>query len=132
MKTYCAIIDFQKAFDNVWREGLWFKLMSINVSGKFLNVIKNMYEEIKSYISFNGQQSAFFACKNKSVVSSILSAKFVSNFDVKDYCVLFLDAHTPLEMSLNAVCEEMSAKDNPKVLKLRLGRKQKSSYILKI
>ena len=46
--------------------------------------------------------------------------------------VLFLDAHSPLEMSLNAVCEEMSAKDNPKVLKLRLGRKQKSSYILKI
>ena len=66
MKTYCAFINFQKAVDNVWRVGSWSKLMSINVSGKKLNVIKNMYDDIKSCIYFNGQQSAFFACKNGS------------------------------------------------------------------
>ena len=60
MKTYCAFIDFQKAFDNIWRVGLWSKLMNINVSGKILNVIKNMYGDIKSCISFNGKQSVFY------------------------------------------------------------------------
>ena len=28
LKLYCAFIDFTKAFDNVWRVGLWGKLLS--------------------------------------------------------------------------------------------------------
>ena len=26
-KIYCAFIDFEKAFDKIWREGLWYKLL---------------------------------------------------------------------------------------------------------
>ena len=40
MKLYCAFIDFQKAFDSVWRVGLWHKLINSNVTGKILTVIK--------------------------------------------------------------------------------------------
>lgn len=64
LKLYCAFIDFQKAFDSVWRVGLWSKLLNANVTGKILNVIKNMYADIKSCISFNGKQSEFFDCRN--------------------------------------------------------------------
>ena len=64
LKTYCAFIDFQKAFDSVWRVGLWSKLLSINITGKIFNIIKNMYKDIKSCVSYNGETSAFFACKN--------------------------------------------------------------------
>jgi len=39
-KLFCAFIDFQKAFDSVWRSALWSKLISYNVSGKLFNVIK--------------------------------------------------------------------------------------------
>ena len=32
LKLFCAFIDFTKAFDNVWRVGLWEKLLSYNIS----------------------------------------------------------------------------------------------------
>ena len=51
LKTFYAFIDFQKAFDSVWRVGLWSKLLSINITGKIFNIIKNMYKDIKSCVS---------------------------------------------------------------------------------
>ena len=40
---YCCFVDFSRAFDSVWRDGLFYKLLKLDVSGKFYNVIKNMY-----------------------------------------------------------------------------------------
>ena len=56
--------------------------------------------------------------KDKSEVDYIIisSVKFVSNFEDKVYCVLFSDA---LEMSMNAICKEMPAKDTPKSTKVK-------------
>lgn len=63
MKLYSCFIDFTKAFDNVWRIGLWQKLMKHGIKGKVLNVIKNMYAEIKSCILLNGDTSGYFKCE---------------------------------------------------------------------
>ena len=35
MKSFCCFIDFQKAFDSVWRAGLWAKMWNYNVHGNF-------------------------------------------------------------------------------------------------
>ena len=35
---YCAFIDFEKAFDSVWRIGLWQKLLSSNINGKCFRI----------------------------------------------------------------------------------------------
>ena len=64
MKLYRAFIDFQKAFDSVWRVGLWHKLIKSNVAGKILTIIKNLYANIKSCNSFNNKSSDFLECKN--------------------------------------------------------------------
>jgi hypothetical protein len=41
-KLFCAFIDFEKAFDTVWRDGLWYKLLMCNIKGKMYNTrIKN-------------------------------------------------------------------------------------------
>ena len=60
MKLFCSFIDFSKAFDSVWRIGLWVKLLSNNTNGKIFRVIYNMHKKLKSYVSFNGEQSSFF------------------------------------------------------------------------
>jgi hypothetical protein len=41
------LIDFEKAFDKIWRGGLWYKLLINNINGKMLNVIQNIYRDIK-------------------------------------------------------------------------------------
>ena len=61
---YCAFIDFEKAFDTVWRLGLWNKLISNNINGKCFNVIVNMYRGIKSRIVKNNTFSDYFYCNS--------------------------------------------------------------------
>jgi hypothetical protein len=46
-KLYCAFIDFAKAFDTIWRKGLWHKLFGNEINGKMYKVIFNMYSGIK-------------------------------------------------------------------------------------
>lgn len=61
LKLLCSFIDFSKAFDSVWREGLWSKLLANNIKGKIFRIVYNMYQGIiKSCVSFNGNQSEFF------------------------------------------------------------------------
>ena len=59
-KLFAAFIDFSQAFDKVWRAGLWHKLLQNQVNGKFLNVILNMYDNIKSCVKHNGSFSPSF------------------------------------------------------------------------
>ena len=58
-KLFCAYIDFQKAFDSVWRIGLWMKLLGNSINGKCFKIIYNLYQNIKSGIKYSGKQSAF-------------------------------------------------------------------------
>ena len=62
-KLFCYFIDFTKAFDNVWRIGLWQELIKHGIQDKILNVIKSMYAEIKSCILLNGSSSDYFYCE---------------------------------------------------------------------
>jgi hypothetical protein len=39
VKLFCAIIDFAAAFDTVWRDGLWNKLLINQINGKMYNII---------------------------------------------------------------------------------------------
>ena len=60
-KLFCSFIDFSKAFDSVWRVGLWKKLLASNINRKCFQIILNMYKGIKSCVSYNGEQSSFFS-----------------------------------------------------------------------
>ena len=63
-KLFCAFVDYKKAFDTVWRSALWHKLIKSGISGKILNVMENMYKNIKSCISYNGNSSDYFVSLN--------------------------------------------------------------------
>ena len=63
-KLFVTFVDFEKAFDKVWRDGLWCKLLLNNINGKMYKVIYNMYQNIKSRIVYNNAVSDFFDCNN--------------------------------------------------------------------
>ena len=87
LKLFCFFVDFSKAFDSVWREGLWSKLLKNNINGKFFWLIFNMYQGIKSCVSFNGTQSSFFPClrgvRQGENLSPVLFALFLN--DLEDF-----------------------------------------------
>ena len=49
-KIYVCLVDFKKAFDSVWNDGFLNKLLQINVSGCFYNLIKSFYHNSSSSI----------------------------------------------------------------------------------
>ena len=59
---YCGIVDYAKAIDTVWRQGLWFKLINNGIKGKCLAEIIIMYNGIKSLIEKDGNLSDTFPC----------------------------------------------------------------------
>jgi hypothetical protein len=60
-KLFCTFVDFSKAFDRVNRSGLWTKMIKNGMNGKCFNVIKSMYQNIKSCVTKNGVNSDFFS-----------------------------------------------------------------------
>ena len=61
-KLYCAFVDYKKAFDSINRTSLWLKLLSFNINGKVLQIIRNMYHNAKSCVRTNSGLTEFFSC----------------------------------------------------------------------
>ena len=84
-KLFCLFVDYSKAFDMVWREGLWYKLVKKNVGGKILNVIKSMYENTKSCVMLNQELSETFLCnvgvRQGENLSPLLFAYYVNDIE---------------------------------------------------
>ncbi len=51
--TYICFVDVAKAFDNVNRDCLWFKLQNMGVKGRLLCAIKSLYEDVKCSVRIN-------------------------------------------------------------------------------
>lgn len=49
-KLYAAYIDFRKAYDSVNRSLLWVVLHEAGVKGKMLDILRNMYENVKACV----------------------------------------------------------------------------------
>ena len=50
-KLYACFVDFRKAFDSIWHNGLLYKLLSkFKIGGKFYGIIKHMYNNARSCI----------------------------------------------------------------------------------
>lgn len=86
-RLYAAFVDYQKAFDSVQRNLLWVKLLSYNINGNLLNVVRNLYKNAKSCIMINNVKSDYFNCsvgvRQGENLSPLLFALFIN--DMSDY-----------------------------------------------
>ena len=47
-QVYHNFIDFKKAFDRVWHEGLWNVMSEFGIGNDLIKIIKLLYESVKS------------------------------------------------------------------------------------
>ena len=59
-KLFTCFIDFKKAFDSVWHQGMFHKINKIGIFGKSLELIKNIYKKTKCAVKVNDHTTEFF------------------------------------------------------------------------
>ena len=52
-KVFAVLIDYKKAFDRVWHDGLFSVLQQYGVPRKLINIIRDLYSKAKSCIRVN-------------------------------------------------------------------------------
>lgn len=59
-KIFACFVDFQKAFDSIWHEGLYYKLLQSGVGGKVYQLIKEMYSKNKNSVKIGNNSTESF------------------------------------------------------------------------
>ena len=59
-KLFGCFVDFKKAFDSVWHEGLFYKMRNIGIGGKTLGLITDIYKKTKCAVKSKNSLTLFF------------------------------------------------------------------------
>jgi hypothetical protein len=59
-KLYACFVDFEKAFDSVWHNGLFHKMQKVGITGRSLNLIKELYKKTQCAVKVNNRITEFF------------------------------------------------------------------------
>lgn len=79
-KVYALFVDLSSAFDTIIWEKLWFKLEKVELSTKFINVIKMIYSNAKAKVRTREGESEFFPIKKSVLQGETLSPKLFTIF----------------------------------------------------
>ena len=82
--TYLAFLDFRKAFDSVWRDGLLSMAWDIGIRGKVWNILDKLYHNVKCNVRFGDIVTDFFdideGVKQGCVLSPVLFCIYINEF----------------------------------------------------
>ena len=59
-KLYACFVDFHKAFDSIWHQGLFHKLTNYGICGNFNNLIESLYSQLKCAIRIGNKMTTYF------------------------------------------------------------------------
>jgi hypothetical protein len=83
-QLYIAYVDFQKAYDFVYRDALWWKMIRLGMQGKNYHVLYDMYKSVESIVVWGIERSAvieqFVGLKKGCVLSPCLFSIFIAAF----------------------------------------------------
>ena len=59
-KLFCTFVEFRKAFDLVYRNGMWYKFINRGVSCMIINMLQAIYKSVKFCVRIKGCLSDLF------------------------------------------------------------------------
>jgi hypothetical protein len=85
--VYTCFVDFRKAFDNVWRQALLYKLLDLNIRGKLFNIIERMYQHDQVCLKIGQLRTDLFPCNMGVKQGDVLSPNLFNLFlhDLPEY-----------------------------------------------
>ena len=80
-KTFLCFIDMRKAYDRVWRDGLWAALWRQGVRGRLWRFLRSYYSKVKSKVRLGRGETEWFhvdvGVRQGCVLSPVLFAIFI-------------------------------------------------------
>ena len=58
-ESYLFFVDFRKAFDTVWHNGLWKRLWDCDVRGKLWRIIRSLYRDTRLSVLVDGDMTRY-------------------------------------------------------------------------
>ena len=81
-------MDFSKAYDSIWREALFEKLLGYGVSTNFVSLLKNMYEKTKLSVRLVRGKTKLFS-SNVGLKQGCNMSPILFNFFINDINEIF-------------------------------------------
>jgi len=107
---YVCFVDFKSAFDTVWRNALFYKLLKHDVGGNFLKLLRNMYNNVSYRVKINGgiteKIESSLGVKQGCVMSPLLFNIFLA-----DLPSIFDDTCDPVHLNVTNLSCLMYADD---------------------
>ena len=109
-KVFVAFVDFEKAFDSVWRQGLYYKLLKHDIRGYFFNIIEDMYENYQFSLTL-GEGVTDKIDTNTGVKQGCVISPTLFNFYLADLTEKFTPQCDPVVVDMSLVYCLMYADD---------------------
>ena len=101
-KVYMAFVDFQKFFDTINRKCLLYKMLQLNITGQFYNIIKSMYSQCEYCVKTEEGLSDSFISDNGLKQGCNLSP-VLANLYQNDLHDIFYESCDPVTLSTTSV-----------------------------
>ena len=92
-RIYACFIDFKKAFDSIWHQGLFFRLLQNNINGNLYSLIKNLYSKSSCFIKLGSKRTKTFQYE-RGVRQGCILSPLLFNLYLNELSIL-LDESSP-------------------------------------
>ena len=74
----------KEAFDYIYKNALWFKLHECGINLKIVNIIKNVYTNVKSCVRYCNSYSSFLTVglRQGEVLSPLMFSLFIEDLEL--------------------------------------------------